>query len=98
MDRSAAGSVSMIASAKDAADRFVRSTHHLPPHQGDWDQSHGVERVHELAHRESLAQLARAVAHEALHFDLAGHVARAVRGLLQVEMLPSAHRLRVEPE
>src|ERR1700704_2764510 len=60
---------------------------HLPVHERRGNQADRVELVHEALHREAVAELTLSRREEPFDLDLADDVARAVRGLLKVEML-----------
>src|SRR5438093_3804423 len=70
----------------------------LPSKQRHRYEARGVEVVHELLHREAIAELLFPLREQLLDLDLAGDVAGAVRGLLQVEMLLLANGAGVEPQ
>src|SRR5205823_2166582 len=70
----------------------------LPPQERRRNQTRRVEFIHEALHGESIAELLPARRQQHLDLDLSREIARAVRGLLQVQVLFGADRVGVEPE
>ena len=80
----------------------------LPSNQRHRDQAGGVDVIHELLQRERVLLLSPVSGKQIFDLDLASHVAGAIRGLLQIQMLfgpnqpsvesqPSARRARFGP-
>src|SRR3954468_14374938 len=80
------------------AGNAARVAGELPADERDRDQARGVDVVDEVAQLEPLAKLALARGDQLVDLELADHVARAVRRLLQIQVLLEPDRLPIEAE
>ena len=77
---------------------LVRLTRQFPSDEGDRDDAGGAQLIHEPPECERVTQLPGTLGQQFLDLDLADHVARAVPGLLQVQVLLEPDQIAVGRE
>src|SRR5262245_27352585 len=69
---------------------------HLPADERDWNQARGREFVHGRLQRNRVPQLTHTFADQLFDLELADQITRAIRRLLEIEVLLTAHQVALQ--